>query len=561
MLIQVDSLALSSWSCSHIPEGYNCDSMAKTIKASVFDDVKQARYAGWMIVFLLSGVALLLRLAMDFDGVLDTDVMNFGLAAYRFDVLEHQPHPPGYPGYVVFLKMIHGVMPGLAPVDVAKWGTRITGLLLVPASYWTTRQLLPERIAVREGSWAALIAVFHPILWFYGGDGQSHGAEALLTVILIGLTVHVSRRKGLWPRLLLVFAFALAGSVRPTISFLSSPLLVWVFWGRGFKDWCLAAMVGVSTVLAWYAALIHFAGGLELYRRVTDALVTELFISNFSVFGKRATMHTLYVNWMVTLYSSVLAIIPLLALCWRRAAWFWALGCCVLLNVVFYTLFFAAEPGYLAGVAAMATLVPATWSVTGRGERWRAALVVLVSFIFVWLGPQAVQLPGAQGRFLPTMEHVVSVREAQDFHRELICESTKGEPTLVLTDNPVTTHNRWIAMRCPHVIVAVYIHDFILRDNLDNWLIFRADGMDAIPPPVPLEPGPATEYMLPPVKSIVITPGTSPAWREQILKSASCSAATVATGESGHEQRVHVLPASCLPVLRFGAHTLTISAG
>ena len=33
--------------------------------------------------------------------------MNIGLAAERFDILDHQPQPPGYIGYVLFLKLIH----------------------------------------------------------------------------------------------------------------------------------------------------------------------------------------------------------------------------------------------------------------------------------------------------------------------------------------------------------------------------------------------------------------------------------------------------------------------
>ena len=34
----------------------------------------------------------------------DADSINFALGAHRFDVARHQPHPPGYPLFIVLVK-------------------------------------------------------------------------------------------------------------------------------------------------------------------------------------------------------------------------------------------------------------------------------------------------------------------------------------------------------------------------------------------------------------------------------------------------------------------------
>ncbi len=82
---------------------------------SLADPVRRQR-AVWGALAVLSWIALLLRWGIDSGGVLDTDTMNLGLAAERFDVLDHQPHPPGYVGYVLFLKLIHLAAPALDAV-------------------------------------------------------------------------------------------------------------------------------------------------------------------------------------------------------------------------------------------------------------------------------------------------------------------------------------------------------------------------------------------------------------------------------------------------------------
>lgn len=308
-------------------------------------DPVQRRRLAWAALAALGWLALLLRWTIDAGGVVDVDVVNFGLAALRFDVLDHQPHPPGYPGYVLYLDLLHAVAPGLGPVELAKWGARLCGLLTVPAAYWACRELLHGEDAVGRPLVAAALAAVHPVLWYYGADGQAHGAEALVTLCLLALTARTRRRRTTARLVLVVAAFGLAGSLRPTIAALGSPLLVWLFWRRPPRDWLLAVAVGIAAVAAWAAPTIALSGGWDLYRRAGRALVGEIFVSHFSLFGSHARAPLVAGNIVKTLWWSALALLPVLAACpyggraWRRV---W-LGL-VALAVLFYALVYAAEP-------------------------------------------------------------------------------------------------------------------------------------------------------------------------------------------------------------------------
>jgi hypothetical protein len=222
--------------------------------------------ASWVLLAFLMHLAFLVRVTIQIDGALDTDTINFGLAAFRFDVLDHQPHPPGYLGYVLVLKAIHLVFPSFGPLEVASWACRATGVLTIPAAYWACRAALdmPSRAYGRPFV-AAALAVVHPILWYYGGDGQSHDVEAMASLLLFGLAL---RRGGL----LLVAAAGLAGSLRPTIALLAAPLLIWSYWRRPLRDWLLAVVVGAAAVAVWLVPTVLLTGGWDLYRRAEKTL-------------------------------------------------------------------------------------------------------------------------------------------------------------------------------------------------------------------------------------------------------------------------------------------------
>ena len=41
----------------------------------------------------------------------DLDSINFALGVRNFDVTQHQPHPPGYPVFILAAKILHVILP------------------------------------------------------------------------------------------------------------------------------------------------------------------------------------------------------------------------------------------------------------------------------------------------------------------------------------------------------------------------------------------------------------------------------------------------------------------
>jgi hypothetical protein len=243
----------------------------------------------------------------------------------------------------------------------------------------------------------------------------------------------------------------------------------------------------------------------------------------------------------------------------RRARVWIAILAVVAVNLLFYATVYAGEAGYLAAVAALACLVPATWP--ARPGRALGARIALAGPAFFALGPEAVPVPNVPDAAMPTLAHVVSAGAEQAIYRDAVCGAAGGRRAVLLTDNPSNTNTRPIPLACPSVTVALHVRamPFEPRRVLDAWMIFHRDGLMAVPTGVPLEPGPPAHVQLPdPVELVILAPDIGDELAQLALQQRSCDAQVYVDPASG--LRLRVLAARCLPTLRTATHSIDFTA-
>src|SRR5437016_3945305 len=142
--------------------------------------------------------------------LLDIDDCNLALAIERFDVRMHQPHPPGYLGYVLILRVVRALS-GASLLEVPRWTARGFVLATIVLVWQAARSLGADAVRARL---AALLCATNPILLYYAVDGQTHAAEAAMAAALLWALAepHPSSRRAVVCGLLV----AAGGSLRPT---------------------------------------------------------------------------------------------------------------------------------------------------------------------------------------------------------------------------------------------------------------------------------------------------------------------------------------------------------
>ena len=98
----------------------------------------------------------------------DWDEAQFSAAVREFSVERHHPHPPGFPMFVLAAKIVRPFVP--TDFHAIQTVTFLAACSLFPLAFFLAREL---RFPFTTAYGGALLFVFLPNVWFYGGTGFS----------------------------------------------------------------------------------------------------------------------------------------------------------------------------------------------------------------------------------------------------------------------------------------------------------------------------------------------------------------------------------------------------
>lgn len=213
-----------------------------------------------VVATTLSLLTMLSRLPYRARMLYNWDAVQFALALREYDVVKHQPHPPGYILYVALGRLVNVWLddPTAAYVTLAVVFSGLTTFVV----YYLALTVYDRATALAA---ATLLAV-SPLFWFYGSVGLTYAGEALCasTVAYFAFRALRGSETDAW---LAAGYLGLASGLRQSIVVLLLPL------------WLVAAAVGVrrprtiavglliiaAAVLTWFVPMIWLTGGLDRY--------------------------------------------------------------------------------------------------------------------------------------------------------------------------------------------------------------------------------------------------------------------------------------------------------
>ena len=494
---------------------------SRSIEPTTEPDTSPAIEPAIDVLWLLGvgGLVVAISLSLWSPFVLDCDVSNLALGIEHFDIHQHQPHPPGYLGYVLLLRGLRAVT-GSSLLDTTRLLSRMFAVATVGRVWGAARAYAPSRRAVRVA--ASLLAATNAVLLYYAVDGQTHSAEGAMAAGLVWALAPERAAALSWRRVALIgVLLAAGGSLRPSFALLAVLPVLWVLWfdlGR----LGLVALIGAVGTAAWFVPTVILSGGLHRYQETSDALIGA-FIRITSVLSSEHNERALALNLRNTLAWSLLALglvgVSALVARLRRASVDDAsrraglvLLAMALPAVSFYALVLCAEAGYLSGLVPPACVYVALQLFPADGARragtvWTTALAAgqLALFLF---------LPYGLGRtfMLPTVAEVVSrVTRTEIMWERVHAGVGAGEPVLVISDFPDPTILRQFPILEDRFEVALFYTKRIFSLNKHGALtLARAHSWRSAPGQALNVDGPERELTTPTAyRWVVIDPRTS----------------------------------------------------
>ena len=220
----------------------------------------------------LAAVFLALHLPFLPASLEDLDSINFALGVRDFDVAKHQPHPPGYPLFILAAKAVHLIVPSetqaLAVLAILAGACGFVALL---ALY----RALDESADDRSNLVAAVVAVTSPLYWVTASRPLS---DLFGLAVVLAVQVLILRARTMRALLVATFCAALSAGIRSQAVWLTAPLLLYVYGQRIFlrpaKDEGavrLASLIAAAYLigaLVWVVPLVMLTGGPAEYFRL-----------------------------------------------------------------------------------------------------------------------------------------------------------------------------------------------------------------------------------------------------------------------------------------------------
>ena len=198
----------------------------------------------------------------------DWDEALFMSAMRDYDVAEHRPHPPGFPIYIA-LANVFGVL-FASEFEALRAINLIAAVLAFPLLFALARALRMDFTT----SWlAALLFVFFPNVWFFGGSAFS---DVPSVVVAVGAAALLLRGRTDRRAFLAGCAVAAIGiGMRPQNALMAAyPVLAatWsAFRARRYRDIAAGALTGIVILAAAFGGAVRATGSWERYRGATMA--------------------------------------------------------------------------------------------------------------------------------------------------------------------------------------------------------------------------------------------------------------------------------------------------
>ena len=196
----------------------------------------------------------------------DLDSINFAFGLHDFDVTRHQPHPPGYPLFIVAARAAY-TLTGSEPRALALVSV-VSGALGILAIAALFRRLSPSASVL-----ATAVAAAAPLYWFTAARPLSDMAGLAAAVAIQALILRADSARAFY---VAAFVAAVAAGIRVQVAVLTVPLLVYEFFRlhrrseprdrAGQPRPLHTILYYVAGVLAWAIPLMIITGPRAYWR-------------------------------------------------------------------------------------------------------------------------------------------------------------------------------------------------------------------------------------------------------------------------------------------------------
>ena len=308
----------------------------------------------------------------------DWDSSQFERGIEHFDIARHQPHPPGYPLWILTLR-------GLAPLVGGGIAAQVVlAMVFTIAALIFFRALATGLLGEMAGLAATAALAFSPLVLLHAMTPLLYAVDLFASCAIGWFAARFWEGDTRWETLAFALAAVTAGFRPSGVTFLL-PLLLVARWRAG-ADWRLLRDIGIYLVcgLAWYVPTALLSGGFAALSKLNRDEMIASFRTTSIIFGAPGYIHAHMAIDVCIFFALALVGLALpVAICiQRKRAAIGATPLCFALwlapNLAVVYLMHCGQPGYILLSVPPLVLLAASYALPAlRDLRWTAAIIAV----------------------------------------------------------------------------------------------------------------------------------------------------------------------------------------
>lgn len=274
------------------------------------------------------------------------DSSQFERGAAHFDIARHQPHPPGYPLWILAIRGLAALTGRVNSAQV------ILALLFTAAALGFFFPLARGMLGEEAAAGATAVLAFSPLVMLHATAPLTYAVDLFASCSLAWFAARLWAGEARWAPAAFATAAVTAGFRQSGVTFLLPLLCVALMHSWRKRPWIAVAglATGAALFLAWYIPTALLTGGPGRLAALDRAQMLSALRQTSAFFGAPAAVHAhMAVDAAIYISFALVGIAALLATAWPlrkppEAAFFllW-LGP----NLAMIFLLHCGEPGYV----------------------------------------------------------------------------------------------------------------------------------------------------------------------------------------------------------------------
>ena len=232
---------------------------------------------------------LMLRLPFRSHYPVNWDAVQLALGTLSFDLVHHQPHPPGYIGFIGLGWLMNHITDD--PNASLTMLSMIAGSLAPALLFLFATRFMSRGYALVTG----VLFGLSPLVWYYSEVALTYAGEAAAGIAFLAFAHRALKQVSARNFLIATILLSLLGSLRQSAMLFFIPLWLYVLWQFPWRVRIRSAVALGITSLLWIVPLLWLSGGLGTYMRESRALANLIGASALSLNIDGLQMNVSYV--------------------------------------------------------------------------------------------------------------------------------------------------------------------------------------------------------------------------------------------------------------------------